>query len=654
MLCENLLKFNKKTKNGAAKICLLYNIRMDYLKNKFDIIVVGAGHAGCEAAMSCARLGMKVLLCTLNVDNIALQPCNPAVGGPAKSTLVREIDALGGVMGEVTDATYLQMKILNSSKGPAVRALRAQSDKAEYTRFMRNLIESNENIYLKQCCITELKADNGRIVGAVDEFGIEYTTKAVVLTTGTSLEGRIFVGLRSYSAGRLGEKAAIGLSDSLHKLGIETKKLKTGTPARVDKRTIDYSKMTIQPGDEELSFFSFKPNRPIRKTYPCYLTRTTEETHEIIRANLDKSPMFQGLIHGVGPRYCPSIEDKIVRFASNPSHHIFIEPEGLGTYETYIQGFSTSLPADVQVRMIRSLPGLESAHIIKPAYAVEYDYVPAVQTTHSLMSKKIKGLFFGGQINGTSGYEEAAAQGLIAGINAYNYVNGSEMLELQRSSSYTGTLIDDLVTKDIQDPYRMLTSRSEYRLLLRQDNADERLTAIGHKIGLIDDAQFERFNNKQKLIKVEKVRLEGVKISPTEEVNEILAKYEEHIDRGIRAAELLKRPNITYKVLQELDAYTKELNIPREVYEQIEVIVKYDGYIKRQEEQVDQAGKLEKFKIPENIDYSKIEHISSETKEKLAKIQPKTLAQAARIGGVKPADISILMVMLDRNTIAKK
>lgn len=627
---------------------------MDYLKNKFDIIVVGAGHAGCEAALSCARLGMKVLLCTLNVDNIALQPCNPAVGGPAKSTLVREIDALGGVMGEVTDATYLQMKVLNSSKGPAVRALRAQSDKAEYTRFMRNLIESNENIYLKQCCITELKADNGRIVGAVDEFGIEYTTKAVVLTTGTSLEGRIFVGLRSYSAGRLGEKAAIGLSDSLHKLGIETKKLKTGTPARVDKRTIDYSKMTIQPGDKELSFFSFKPNRPIRKTYPCYLTRTTEETHEIIRANLDKSPMFQGLIHGVGPRYCPSIEDKIVRFASNPSHHIFIEPEGLGTYETYIQGFSTSLPADVQVRMIRSLPGLENAHIIKPAYAVEYDYVPAVQTTHSLMSKKIKGLFFGGQINGTSGYEEAAAQGLIAGINAYNYVNGSEMLELQRSSSYTGTLIDDLVTKDIQDPYRMLTSRSEYRLLLRQDNADERLTAIGHKIGLIDDAQFERFNNKQKLIKVEKERLEGVKISPTEEVNEILAKYEEHIDRGIRAAELLKRPNITYKVLQELDAHTKELNIPREVYEQIEVIVKYDGYIKRQEEQVDQAGKLEKFKIPENIDYSKIEHISSETKEKLAKIQPKTLAQAARIGGVKPADISILMVMLDRNTIAKK
>ena len=631
-----------------------YNKVMDYVNNKFDIIVVGAGHAGCEATLACAKLGMKVLLCTLNVDNIALQPCNPAIGGPAKSTLVREIDALGGVMGEVTDATYLQMKVLNSSKGPAVRALRAQSDKAEYTRYMRNLIESNENIYLKQCCITELLVDGDRIIGAVDELGTEYKAQAIVLTTGTSLEGRIFVGLQSFSAGRLGEQAAIGLSDSLHKLGIETKKLKTGTPARVDKRTIDYSKMTIQPGDDELSFFSFKPNRPIRKTYPCYLTRTTEETHNIIRANLDKSPMYQGLIHGVGPRYCPSIEDKIVRFASNPSHHIFIEPEGLGTYETYIQGFSTSLPMDVQVKMLRSLPGLENAHIIKPAYAVEYDYVPAVQTTHSLMSKKIKGLFFGGQINGTSGYEEAAAQGLIAGINAFNYINGSEMLELSRSSSYTGTLIDDLVTKDIQDPYRMLTSRSEYRLLLRQDNADERLMPIGHKLGLIDDTQFARFKDKQRQIEDERIRLQELKIPANEHTNEILAKYEEHIDRGMRAAELLKRPNITYKILKELDNSTDELNLSKEVFEQVEVIIKYDGYIKRQEDQVDQAGKLEKFKIPENIDYSRIEHISTETKEKLEKIRPKTLAQAARIGGVKPADISILMVMLEKSTFAKK
>ncbi len=622
-----------------------------YLNNTYDVIVVGGGHAGCEAVLACAKLGMKVLLATLNVDNIALQPCNPAIGGPAKSTLVREIDALGGVMGEVTDATYLQMKILNSSKGPAVRALRAQSDKAEYSRYMRNLLENNENVFIKQCCITDLLVENDTIYGAIDEFGAEYRARAIVLTTGTSLEGKIFVGLRSFSAGRLGEKAAIGLSESLHKLGIETKKLKTGTPARVDKRTIDYSKMIIQPGDEELNFFSFKPNRPIRKTYPCYLTKTNELTHKIIRENLDKSPMYQGLIHGVGPRYCPSIEDKVVRFASNPSHHIFIEPEGLGTYETYIQGFSTSLPEDVQVKMIRSLPGLENAHIIKPAYAVEYDYVPAIQTTHSLMSKKIKGLFFGGQINGTSGYEEAAAQGLVAGINAFNYINGSDMLELSRSSSYTGTLIDDLVTKDIQDPYRMLTSRSEYRLLLRQDNADYRLTPIGHKIGLIDDLQYDRFLNKQKMIEDEGKRLMSLKIPATEENNSILAKYSEHLERGMKASELLKRPNINYKIIKELDKSTEELNLPREVYEQVEVIAKYEGYIKRQQDQVSQAGKLEKFKIPEDIDYNSIEHISSETKDKLSKIRPKTLAQASRIGGIKPADISILMVLLDKHRV---
>ena len=411
--------------------------------------------------------------------------------------------------------------------------------------------------------------------------------------------------------------------------------------------------MTIQPGDAELNFYSFKPNRPIRKQYPCYLTRTNEKTHEIIRANLDKSPMFQGLIHGVGPRYCPSIEDKIVRFSENPSHHIFIEPEGLGTYEVYIQGFSSSLPADVQIQMLRTLPGLEKAHVIKPAYAVEYDYVPAVQTTHSLMSKKIKGLFLGGQINGTSGYEEAAAQGLIAGINAVNYLNNSEMLELSRSSSYIGTLIDDLVTKDIEDPYRMLTSRSEYRLLLRQDNADARLTDIGHKIGLIDDVQYKIFTDKQEAIKKEQQRLMETKLSATDDVNAILAKYGENIERGIKLGELLKRPNIDYKILKELDSTTKELDVPKDVYEQVEILIKYDGYLKRQEYQVEIGSKLEKYKIPDDIDYAKIEHISSETKDKLAKIKPKTLAQASRIGGVKPADISILMVMLDRHTIAR-
>ncbi len=617
---------------------------MNYLENEYDIIVVGAGHAGCEAAISCARLGAKVLFATLNIDNIALMPCNPAVGGPAKSTLVREIDALGGVMGEVTDATYVQMKVLNSSKGPAVRALRAQSDKKEYMHFMRNILESNDNIKLRQACITDIIVENGRITGAIDEFGIEYKCRAIVLTTGTSLNGRIFVGLKSYPAGRLGEAPALGLSESLNKYGIITKKLKTGTPPRVDARTIDYSKMIIQPGDEEITHFSFKPNRPIRKQVPCYLTRTNELTHEIIKANLDKSPMYQGLIKGVGPRYCPSIEDKIVRFSENPSHHIFIEPEGLDTYEVYIQGFSSSLPADVQVKMLRTLPGLEHAHVIKPAYAVEYDYVPAVQTTHSLMSKNVQGLFFGGQINGTSGYEEAAAQGLIAGINAFNYINGKEMLELSRSSSYIGTLIDDLVTKDIDEPYRMLTSRSEYRLLLRQDNADERLTEIGHKCGLIDDAQFEVFKNKQSAIEREMARIKETKISATEETNAILAKYGESIDRGIKAAELLKRPNITYQVLKELDEDAKGLS--KDICEQVEILVKYDGYLKRQEFQVEQSTKLEKYIIPENLDYSKIEHISTETKQKLAKIRPKDLAQASRIGGVKPADISVLMVML--------
>lgn len=619
---------------------------MDYLNNKFDVIVVGAGHAGCEAAISAARLGCNVLLCTLNLDNVALQPCNPAIGGPAKSTLVREIDALGGIMGEVADATYLQMKTLNLSKGPAVRALRAQSDKKEYTKYMRNILESTPNIWLKQACITSLKTKDSRIIGAVDEYGIEYACDAVVLTTGTSLEGKLWIGLESYDGGRLGERGAYGLSQWLRDNGIHTKKLKTGTPARVDKRTIDYSKMTVQPGDEKLSFYSFKPNRPIRPQYPCYLTRTNEETHKIIRANLDKSPMYQGLIQGVGPRYCPSIEDKIVRFASNPSHHIFIEPEGLNTYEVYIQGFSTSLPACVQVEMIRSLPGLEKAHIIKPAYAVEYDYVPAVQTKHSLMSKDIEGLFFAGQINGTSGYEEAAGQGLIAGINAVRYLNHSEMIELSRSSSYIGTLIDDLVTKDIQEPYRMLTSRSEYRLLLRQDNADTRLTELGHDIGLIDDAQYRRFKEKQERILSEITRLREAKISATEGVNEVLAKYNEHIDCGIRMADLLKRPNINYNVFEEIDGETKSLGLTDDIKEEVEVLIKYDGYLQRQEQQVETAEKLEKYKIPANIDYKQIKHISNETRDLLEKIRPQNLAQASRIGGVKPADISVLMVLL--------
>ena len=621
---------------------------MSYIENKFDIIVAGAGHAGCEAAISAAKLGAKVLLCSLNLDNIALMPCNPAIGGPAKSVLVREIDALGGIMGEAADAAYIQMKTLNSSKGPAVRALRAQSDKKEYMHYMRNVIESHENIRLKQCCITDIKIKNGEITGAVDEYGNEYFARSVILTTGTSLNGKIFIGLKSYSAGRLGELPAYGLSESLKKTGFIVKKLKTGTPCRVDGRTVDYSKMKIQSGDTALHFYSFKPNRPIRPQIPCYLTHTTDKTHEIIKANLDKSPLYQGLIQGKGPRYCPSIEDKIVRFASNPSHHIFIEPEGMGTYELYIQGFSTSLPADVQVKMVRSLPGLEKAHIIKPAYAVEYDYLPAHQITHTLMSKQIKGLFCAGQINGTSGYEEAAAQGLLAGINAFNYLNNSEMLELSRNTSYLGTLVDDLVTKDIDEPYRMLTSRSEYRLLLRQDNADARLTKIGHKIGLIDEDQYKRFNLKQESIQREILRLSNTKLQASPEVNAVLSDYNEHIETGIRLSELLKRPAITYEVLKKADQKTNMLNLSSEITEEVEILIKYAGYLKRQEIQAEQSKKLEQYRIPDNIDYSMITHISSETKEKLTKIRPQTLAQASRIGGVKPADISVLMVLLAR------
>lgn len=615
---------------------------------KYDLIVVGSGHAGCEAVLSAAKLGLKCLLVTLNLDNIALMPCNPAIGGPAKSCLVREIDALGGVMAQAADATYIQMKTLNASRGPAVRALRAQSDKKEYISYMRNIIEASDNISIKQTMATELLVEDGKVTGIVDEFGLVYNAPTVILTTGTSLEGRCFIGLQSVSAGRMGERAATGLSNSLLSHGLTLKKLKTGTPARVDSRTIDYSKLTVQPGDDELKFFSFEPNRPVRKQYPCYLTRTTEKTHEIIKANLDKSPMYSGLIHGVGPRYCPSIEDKVIRFAHNPSHHIFIEPEGKDTYEIYVQGFSTSLPADVQIQMLHSLPGLENVHIIKPAYAVEYDAVPALQLSHSLMTKKIKGLFCAGQINGTSGYEEAAAQGLVAGINAFNYLNNSEMLELSRSNSYIGTLIDDLVTKDIQEPYRMLTSRSEYRLLLRQDNADERLTPVGYKIGLISEERYQRFLDKQQRIEAEIERMKTEKVSLTEEAKAILAKYGEPMEKGMKLAELIKRPNVDYKVLKELHQPTAELNLPVEIYEEAEIKLKYDGYIKRQNQQVETLDKLEKIKIPENINYDELVHISTETREKLAKVRPATLAQASRIGGVKPADISVLMVLLNK------
>ncbi|MBR5304660.1 MAG: tRNA uridine-5-carboxymethylaminomethyl(34) synthesis enzyme MnmG [Candidatus Gastranaerophilales bacterium] len=634
---------------------------MPNINFKFDCIVVGAGHAGIEASIAASRLGLKTMLATLDIENIGLMPCNPAIGGPAKSNLVREIDALGGVMAELADATYMQLKTLNSSKGPAVRALRAQSDKKEYRAIARKYVEQEENLTLKQTQIVDLIVENNEIKGVVDELGIEYFAPTVILTTGTSLEGRIFVGLKYFEAGRLGERSAVGLSDRLRKLGFDVRKLKTGTPARIDGRTLDYSKLELHPGDEVIDnmprFFSYKPNRPIREQFPCYLTKTTAKTHEIIKANLDYSPLYRGLITGVGPRYCPSIEDKVIRFAHNPSHHIFIEPEGRNTYEMYIQGFSTSLPIEAQLKMIHSLPGLENVSVIKPAYAVEYDSVCALELDYGLMTKKIKGLFLAGQINGTSGYEEAAAQGLVAGINAKNYLDNKEYIELTRSNSYIGTLIDDLITKDIDEPYRMLTSRSEYRLILRQDNADLRLMELGYQQGLVKESEIQRKRFKEAQIELQYEKLKEFKVSPNENNKEILAKYNEPLELGINGFNLLKRPNVDYKILKELGFNSnidcEDKYLIRDIEEQAEILIKYDGYIKRQEEQIKNQQKTDNIKIPENIDYSSIKQISTESKEKLIKIKPKTIGQALRIGGVKPADVSVLMVLIEQHRVNK-
>ncbi len=627
----------------------------------FDCIVVGAGHAGIEASISASRLGLKTLLTTLNIDNIGLMPCNPAIGGPAKSNLVREIDALGGVMGELADLTYLQLKTLNSSKGPAVRALRAQSDKALYKATARKFVENEENLTLKQIQVVDLIVENDTVKGVVDELGIEYFAPCVILTTGTSLDGRIYIGLKSFPMGRLGERSAVGLSDKLKKLGLEVRKLKTGTPARVDGRSIDYSKLELHPGDEVINnmprFFSYKKNRPIRPQIPCYLTKTNELTHKIIKENLQFSPLYRGLITGRGPRYCPSIEDKVVRFAHNPSHHIFIEPEGKDTYEVYIQGFSTSLPIEAQFQMIHSLVGLENAKIIKPAYAVEYDSVCALELDNGLMTKKIKGLFLAGQINGTSGYEEAAAQGLIAGINASNYLQNKPYINVNRSNSYIGTLIDDLITKDIDEPYRMLTSRSEYRLILRQDNADLRLSELGFEAGLVKEEDISRKRFKEDEIQAQYEKLKDFKISATQKNKEILAKYNEALEIGTNAFALIKRPNVTYEILKEL-GYNSNINtdddyLIRDIEEQTDVLIKYDGYIKRQIAQIENQQKTENLKIPDDIDYSSIKQISTESKEKLIKIRPKTIGQALRIGGVKPADVSVLMVLIEQHRVNK-
>lgn len=621
---------------------------MEYLAGEYDIVVVGAGHAGCEAALAAARLGYRTIIFAINLDSIANMPCNPNIGGTAKGQLVREIDALGGEMGKNADKTFIQSKILNSAKGPAVFSLRAQVDRRKYQMEMKKTLESQENLDIRQAEIVDISIeDKNRVTGVKTNTGAIYKCKAVIITTGTYLKAKIIIGDFSYSGGPDGLFPANKLSDSLKENGLELLRFKTGTPARINGRSVDFSKMVEQPGDDRIIPFSFETEEIEKEQISCWLTNTNSETHRIIRENLHRSPLYGGMIEGVGARYCPSIEDKIVRFKDKESHQVFVEPMGLDTHEMYLQGLSTSLPEDVQVEMMRTVPGLENAVIMRSAYAIEYDCIDPTQLNNSLECMWINGLFFAGQVNGTSGYEEAAAQGLIAGINAVRKLRGEEPLVLDRSEAYIGVLIDDLVTKGTNEPYRMMTSRAEYRLLLRQDNADLRLTPIGYKVGLISQERYSKFLAKKAKIDEEIKRLEKTTIAPSEKVNSFLkSKNSSEIKSGVKLVELLRRPEITYEDLKEIDMDRPSLSYA--VAEQASIAVKYEGYIKRQMQQVEQFKKLENKKIPENIDYLNIQGLRIEARQKLDKIRPESVGQASRISGVSPADISVLLIYIEQ------